>query len=295
MMPVPKGKIIAIGGNVDKGTYPTPSLPNLRRKINFFQQGILERIHRELYGKTSRLEIVTTASLIPEEVGAAYVQAFALLDSHNVGVLHIQTREEADQPENLARLRQAHGVLFTGGDQSRIAAAFLQSQALSILQQRYQQEEKFLISGTSAGAMALGNIMIRSAEHRRILAKGTVRLGEGLSLLPNLIIDTHFINRRRMPRLIESIAAYPDHIGIGLGEDTGVMIRNGNVIETIGTGLVVLMDGRQLYENNFPAIANGEALCLEHLLLHVLPMGKCFMVSPGRFSEAQQGPNHQMF
>lgn len=268
-----------------------PTLPSLRRKINFFQQGILERIHMELYGTESRLEVMTTASLIPEEVGAAYVHAFQLLNSHNVGVMHIQTREEADRPENLDRLQKAHGVLFTGGDQSRITAAFLQTQALAILQQRYQLEEKFLISGTSAGAMALSNIMIKSAEHRRILAKGTVRLGEGLGLLPNMLIDTHFINRRRMPRLIESIAAYPDHIGIGLGEDTGVLIRNGHAIETIGSGLVIVMDGRQLYENNFPTIPNGEALCLEHLLLHVLPKGKCFMVRAGRFLEEPQGTN----
>ncbi|TPE43390.1 cyanophycinase [Pontibacter mangrovi] len=282
-MHVPKGKIVAIGGNVDRGSYPLPTRPSLRRKINFFQQGILERIHLELYGTESRLEIVTTASLIPEEMAAAYVHAFHLLDSHNVGTLHIRSPEEADRPENLERLRKAHGILFTGGDQSRIAAAFLHTQALSILQERYQQEEKFLISGTSAGAMALCNIMIKSAEHRRILAKGTVRLGEGLSLLPAMLIDTHFINRRRMPRLMEAIAAYPDRIGIGLGEDTGVLIRNGNVIETIGSGLVILIDGRQLYENNFPDIPNGEALCLEHLLLHVLPKGKCYLVQHGRF------------
>ena len=268
---------------MDKGTYPTPTIPSLRRKINLFHQGILERIHLELYGTESRLEVVTSASLIPEEMGAAYVQAFKLLDSHNVGVLHIQTREEADRPDNLTRLQEAHGVLFTGGDQSRIAAAFLHTQALAILQERYQQEDKFLISGTSAGAMALCNIMIQRAEHRRILAKGTVRLAEGLSLLPNMIIDTHFINRRRMPRLIESIAAFPDHVGIGLGEDTGVLIKNGNIIETIGSGLVILMDGRQLYENNFPAIPNGEALCLEHLLLHVLPKGKSYTVRSGCF------------
>lgn len=272
---------------MDKGTYPMPTIPSLRSKINFFQQGILERIHLELYGTESRLEVVTTASLIPEEMGAAYVHAFHLLDSHNVGLLHIRTREVADRPENLARLREAHGVLFTGGDQSRIAAAFLHTKALALLQERYDQEARFLISGTSAGAMALCSMMIRSAEHRRILAKGTVRLAEGLSLLPNMIIDTHFINRRRIPRLIESIAAYPDRIGIGLGEDTGVLIRNGNVIETIGSGLVILMDGRQLYENNFPAIPNGEQLCLEHLLLHVLPKGKSYRVRSGKFVKEQ--------
>lgn len=279
---------------MDKGTYPTPTIPSLRRKIKFFQQGILERIHLELYGTESRLEVVTSASLIPEEIAAAYVQAFHLLDSHNIGVMHIQTREEADRPENLERLRVAHGVLFTGGDQSRITAAFLNTHALAILQQRYQQEDKFLISGTSAGAMALSGIMIKSAEHRRILAKGTVRLGEGLGLLPDMLIDTHFINRRRMPRLIESIAAYPDRIGIGLGEDTGVLIKNGNIIETIGSGLVILMDGRQLYENNFINIPNGEALCLEHLLLHVLPKGKSYLVHSGCFLKEHEASQEEV-
>jgi cyanophycinase len=287
-MIIPKGKIVAIGGNVDKGSYPTPTLRSLRRRINLFEHGILERIHDELYGTDSRLEVITTASRIPEEMGAAYVNAFHQLDSHNVGVMHIQSPEEANKPEYLERLQQAHGVLFTGGDQSRITATFLHSQALPILQQRYEREAKFLISGTSAGAMALSNIMIKGAEHRRILAKGTVLLAEGLSLLPDMIIDTHFINRRRIPRLIESIAANPHHIGIGLGEDTGILIKNGTEIETIGTGLVILIDGRHLYENNFNTIPTGQPICLEHLIMHVLPKGKSYLVRAGRFLPGQQ-------
>ncbi|KAA9331778.1 cyanophycinase [Adhaeribacter soli] len=280
-METPKGKIVAIGGKEDKGSIPQPTDPELRNQVRFFENGILKRIHDELYGLGTRIEVVTTATQFPAEVGQAYLDAFLLLGCDNVGQLPIHSREDADEPEYLERLRKADGVMFTGGDQTRIAEIFPGSKALQILKQQYWQKEKFLISGTSAGAMALAGIMITASDERDPLVKGTVQLGEGLGLLQQVIIDTHFINRRRMPRMIESIAAYPDHIGIGLGEDTGILITRGTNIETIGSGLVMIMDGRKLKDNNYQQVEPGEQLCLENILLHVLPRGKSFQIPSG--------------
>ncbi|WP_018478669.1 cyanophycinase [Pontibacter roseus] len=281
-MEAPKGKIVAIGGNEDKGSVPRPADEQLGDNIRFFEQGILRRIHDELHGLGTRIEVVTTASLIPEEVGQAYLDAFLLLGCDNVGVLHIRDAADANKAEYLERLAKADGVMFTGGNQTRLAEIFPGSQALQLLKTRYMQEEKFLISGTSAGAMALTHIMIEQSKETIPLVKGMVRLCEGLGLVNQVVIDTHFVNRRRIPRLIETIAANPSLIGIGLGEDTGILITNGDCVETIGSGLVILIDGRKLDENNYATAGEGEALCLENLIMHVLPKGKEFWINTGK-------------
>ncbi|MBX0332126.1 cyanophycinase [Pontibacter sp. HSC-14F20] len=280
-MRYPKGKIVAIGGNEDKGSLPMPDEAHLRAQVRFFETGILKRIHDELHGIGTRIEVITTASHIPEEMAQAYYDSFLLLGCDNVGTLHLQTKEDIVKPENLDRLRKTDAVMFTGGDQRRITEVFAGSQALKILEERYWQEEKFLISGTSAGAMAMAEIMILGAIEQSLLVKGAVELGNGLGFLKNVIIDTHFVNRRRIPRMIESLAANPALIGIGLGEDTAVLITGGNCLETIGSGLVVLFDGRHLKENNYAQLAPHEPLCLENMLMHVLPKGKRFETQSG--------------
>lgn len=272
---------MAIGGKEDKGTVPRPVEPHLRDQVRFFENGILKRIHDELRGLGTRIEVITTATSFPEELGQAYFNAFLMLGCDNVGQLHIQTREDANEPEYLERISQADGIMFTGGDQTRLTDVFTGSAALEILKKRYQEEEKFLISGTSAGAMALAGIMITGSNEQDPLVKGTVYMGAGLGLLENLIIDTHFVNRRRMPRMIESIAAHPDHIGLGLGEDTGILITNGTNVETIGSGLVMVLDGRKMKENNFARVASGDLICVENLIMHVLPRGKSFLIPSG--------------
>lgn len=280
-MEIPNGKIVAIGGNEDKGSVPLPAEEQLQKQVRFFENGILKRIHDELYGLGSRIEVITTASQIPEEMAKAYQDAFLLLGCDNVGVLPIHSGEDINREDYLNRLKYANGIMFTGGDQNRLVEVFNGSTALQILKERYLKEEKFIISGTSAGAMAMSQLMICGSEEQNPLVKGTVQLGLGLGLLHNTVIDTHFVNRRRMPRMIETIAAYPQHIGIGLGEDTGILISKGEYIETIGSGLVVVLDGRYLRDNNFSQAKTGEALCLENMVMHVLPRVRTFVIGAG--------------
>ncbi|MHC2991007.1 cyanophycinase [Pontibacter sp. HJ8] len=282
-MQTSKGKLVAIGGNEDKGTVPAPDDSASRNQLRFFDQGILKRIHDELPGPGTRIEVITTASSIPEEMGKMYTDAFLLLGCDNVGVLPIQQPCDAANPLYLDRLREANAVMFTGGDQERIRQVFLKTEALQILKCRYEQEEMFLISGTSAGAMALSKTIIDGSIGTDSLVKGKVELKEGMNLIDGVIIDTHFVNRRRMPRLIEAIARVPSHIGIGLGEDTGILIKNNACVETIGSGLVIILDGRRMEKNNYRDIREGEALCLENLILHVLPKGQKYNLQTGKF------------
>ncbi|KAA9332631.1 cyanophycinase [Adhaeribacter soli] len=269
-----KGKLLIIGGHEDKGDYENLSEEDLARKNSFAAEGVLKRFLVTLQKDEPKIEVITTASEIPEEVGEMYQKAFKNLQVEKVGIMHIKVPADANDPEVLERLRKADGLLLSGGDQSRLVSTFSGSKALRIIQERYRDEENFLIAGTSAGAMCMSQVMITGNIESGPMVKGTVHTGTGLGLLNRLIIDTHFMVRRRFFRLAEAVAAFPDHIGVGLDEDSAILISANKTIETIGSGLVVIFNGRQLTKNNFPDILHGDRISLQHIILHILPKGE---------------------
>lgn len=281
----PLGKLLAVGGNEDKGTYPNP---RTRRKyyLNFFELGILKRIVLESGKPDPRIEVITTASMIPQEVGPVYVASFAMLGCHNVGVMDIGTPDEARQPEFLTRLQAADVVMMSGGNQSRLREMFGTTEFLTLLTRRYYQEPNFIIAGTSAGAMAMSERMIRGGSVPDSLLKGAVKMGHGLGLLPAAIIDSHFVKRGRFGRLIEAVALHPQLIGIGLGEDTGVLITAGTVVETVGSNLVIILDGHDIQHNNAAAAKKGTPLSIEDVKLHVLAKGNVYNMAERKFYAA---------
>src|SRR5690606_35995302 len=111
-------------------------------------------------------------------------------------------------------------------------------------------EDEFVIAGTSAGAMAMSRIMIKGGSATESLLRGSVKMAHGLGLIDGVIIDSHFVARGRFGRLIEAVATHSKTIGIGLGEDTGVLITEGDLIETIGSNLVVVVDGHSVGYTN---------------------------------------------
>jgi len=268
----PKGKLIVIGGSVDRGSF-SESKEDLKRNLRFFEKGILKRITTESLKKNlSKIEIITTASNIPEEVGEEYINAFAQLDVMNVSVLNIKTREEANAPENVERLKVADVVVFTGGDQLRLTSIFGGTAFHHLLLEKYQNEE-FIISGTSAGAAASSNNMIYQGSSHEALLKGEVKITGGLGFINNVIIDTHFVQRGRIGRLLYACASNPINLGIGLGEDTGLLIVNGNNMEAIGSGLVMLVDGTHMKDTNISDVEIGEPVSIENLIVHVMSLG----------------------
>jgi cyanophycinase len=279
---IPRGKLIAIGGNEDKGTYP--SVRSKRKYyLNFFELGILKRVVSESGKADPRIEVVTTASMIPQEVGPIYIGSFAMLNCHNVGIMDIRTPADARQPEYLARLLAADVVMFSGGNQSRLREMFGETDFLDTLTRRYYAEPDFVIAGTSAGAMAMSQHMIRGGSVPDALLKGAVKMGVGLNLLPAAIIDSHFVKRGRFGRLIESVALYPKLIGIGLGEDTGVLITDGHLVETIGSNLVIILDGYDIVHNNAAAAKKGTTLSIENFKMHVLAKGNVYCMTERKF------------
>ncbi|MFZ4613182.1 MAG: cyanophycinase [Bacteroidia bacterium] len=278
---IPKGILISIGGNEDKGTAIEPKFTQ-KDHLNFFEFGILKRFLQEMKGIESRVEVITTASSIPEEVGQNYLDAFAKLGCLNVGVLHIKKREESDTPEFLERIKNCDGVMFTGGNQMRLSMIFGGTKFLEILHERYENES-FVIAGTSAGAMAMSSTMIYQGSSSVALMKGEVKITTGLAFMNNVIIDSHFVTRGRFGRLAEAVAGNPGCIGIGLGEDTGVLVTEGNKLEAIGSGLIILFDGHEIKHSNIADVEHGAPLSIEHLIIHVMAKGNHYNVKSRKF------------
>ena len=272
-----QGKLVIIGGAVDKGSFTETDLDkNASNNLNFFEKGILKRIIDESkHKKESRIEVITTASKIPREIGPEYVKALNFLGATNVDVLYIERREQAIDPEVLARLKAADVVMFTGGDQLRLTSILGGTPFDDMLIQKYRNED-FIYAGTSAGAAAASNNMIYQGSSSEALLKGEVKITSGLGLIDGVIIDTHFVQRGRIGRLFQAVVGNPKVLGIGLGEDTGLLITNGRQMEAIGSGLVILVDGREIKDTNLTQIELGEPISINHLVTHVMSKNDTF-------------------
>lgn len=284
----PKGKLIAIGGAEHKGADMEVEGFH-RNNLNFFELGILRRVVEEAGGVAARIEVITTASMIPYEVGENYLNAFGKIGCTNIGVMHIRTRQDAMNAEYIERIRQCDAVMFSGGNQLRLSATDGGTEFLSILKRRYTEED-FLVAGTSAGAMAMSNTMIYEGNAARAHLKGEVKITTGLGFLNSVIVDSHFEKRGRFGRLAQAVASNPGCIGIGLGEDTGMLVTKGNKMEAIGSGLVIIIDGHDILHSNIADIPDGNPISMENLKVHFCEKGNGYLIKERKFlPEASEG------
>lgn len=281
MTEIPKGKLIAIGGSEDKADDLEPAA--LNEQIH--RAGVLRRIMSEMRGNTSRVEVITAASTVPFEMEKAYKQAFEKMGCYNVGVMHFEDYSQGSNPTYVERIMMADGVLFTGGDQCKLRDKLEDTPVAMALRKRYFTTN-FLLAGTSAGAMAQSLNMIESGNAGDALLKGETQMGRGLGFLTDVIIDTHFVQRGRFGRLLHALANYPDQLGLGLGEDTAVLITKGRYLETLGTSLVVIFDGSEMGHNNISLVPMHQPLSIENIKVHVLGRGYCYDLKERRFIAA---------
>ncbi len=278
-----KGKLIAIGGAEDKGTDLEKGEIH-RNNLNFFELGILRRIVEEARrGTLSRIEVVTTASMIPYEVGDNYLNAFGKIGCTNIGVMHIRNRTDAQQEDFIARIRSCDAVMFTGGNQLRLSSTFGGTIFLRMITERFREEDDFVVAGTSAGAMAMSNTMIYEGNSTRAHLKGEVKITTGLGFMKDVIFDSHFEKRGRFGRLAQAVATNPSCIGIGLGEDTGMLITGCNRMEAIGSGCVIIIDGHEICHSNIADIPDGNPFSVENLKVHFCEKGNGYLVKERKY------------
>lgn len=282
-MDFPKGFLVSVGGAEDKGTDLEKGIIE-RNRLNFFELGILSNIitltkeHHDPY-----VEVITTASSIPDEVGEKYKEAFLKLGCTNIGHMRIRNREDAMNPEYIERMKKCNCVMFSGGNQLRLSSIFGGTELLDIIKERYQNEH-FVIAGTSAGAMAMSNTMIYEGSADNAHLKGEVKITTGLGFVQHVIIDSHFDKRGRFNRLAQAVAANPGALGIGLGEDTGVIISEGHILKAIGSGSVTIIDGKLIDYNNIADIEIGKPISVENIIVHLMSKNDVYDIKKRNFS-----------
>lgn len=280
-MKAPKGKIFIIGGAEFKDDgHDLPMVEENRESKPF---DILNMILPESKIRGT-IEIIPTASRIPEKMGKSYIDTFTKIGFNNVHVMNIKTRDEANHQENIKRIEKAHAVLFSGGSQLRLSTILGAGRVSEALMEKYCDDPDFIIAGTSAGAMALSKIMIIEGQTSEAMLKGDLKTSSGLGFIDHIIIDTHFVKRGRFGRLTQAILTNPTYFGVGLGEDTALMITKGNVMSCIGSGMVmIIIDGASSRYTNIAEANEHDPLSVENLTVHILTTGDSFLLEEKKF------------
>lgn len=277
---VPKGKILIIGGNEDRDDNKVEMQDSNR---NFSPNEILKLLAGS---KDDRIEVITAASTEPESMRETYQKTFAEIGYTNFGFLH--TFEETPEDLYLERIAKAKTMFFTGGDQNRLGKHLNQSAIRNLLHEKYMNQEDFIIAGTSAGAMLLPEVIICEADNGEAIIENDIKLGKGLGLLDNLIVDTHFIHRGRFGRLAHAVLLHQELHGAGLGEDTALFIEDGNRAICKGSGMVLLISGRDIGQTNVETVKKGSPVYAENFRVHILTENCSVDLNTGKMMAANQ-------
>ena len=230
-----------------------------------------------------RLVVATLASEEPDWQWATYSRVFRELGVPQVDHLGVTAREQLSDTKTLTLLGQASAVFFTGGDQLRITTLLGGTPAYDIVRTLYKKREG-IIAGTSAGAAAMGQVMLMSSatggpDTHKI--RQAFMMARGLSLVRDVVIDQHFAQRARIERLLGAVAENPAVLGVGIDEDTAIIVDY-QQFQVIGSGAVYVADGSSISYTNIAEREHESTLCLHDVRLHVLASGSGYNMSTRR-------------
>lgn len=224
--------------------------------------------------KAQNIVIIPTASSYNYELGREYKHVFKVLGIKNVESLYIRYREDVDASKNLEYVQNADMIFFTGGDQVKLVDILGNTKLIELIKYRFENE-KLSVAGTSAGASASSNPLIYNGDDIAYY-KGTVKYHEGFGLLPNVTVDTHFIERSRIGRLVQFLASEQSKRGLGVSEDTGVIIYPNARAEIVGSSSAVFVSADKLQQTNFHDIQEQEIISAHNLKFSFLVDGDLF-------------------
>lgn len=211
----------------------------------------------------------------PESLFDEYEKAFRALGVKHLYKLEINDREEAKSESKLRILDDATGVFFTGGDQMKITSQIGDTPVFRRLQEIY--EEGGLIAGTSAGAAVMSETMlVTGGDEDSHVIGGSLRMAPGLGLIRDVIIDQHFMERGRLGRLLGAVAQNPKNLGIGIDEQTAIVVERGNGFYVLGSGAVYVIDGSEVSYSNIAEEDLKKTLSIYDVRMHMLSQGDRF-------------------
>ncbi|WP_342128892.1 cyanophycinase [Hydrogenophaga sp. OTU3427] len=267
------GRLVAIGGAEDR-----------------LQDRVILRRYVELCGgPRARIRVLSAASGDPRGVWLAYQQVFAELGVSDSAHLDIIDPTHANSAEVVDQILDADGIFISGGDQRRLMDLVWETEAFRALHTAFHLRG-CCVGGTSAGAAVLSRHMLAQGAAPRLPEKEAAELDLGLGFVSKAIIDQHFSERGRLGRLLSVLAQRPDMLGVGIDEDTALVIERGLSVEVVGQGAVTLVDGRQL-RSNFDDIDSHERLEMLNVRVHLLPAGRRYSASSGDYSFRRMPPS----
>jgi len=252
-----RGKLFAVGGAEDKEK----------------DCRVLKEFLRVAKGARARVVVMTVATDEPAKSGGELVSVFKRLGVDGVEVVDVSAREDADSEEALEKIKQATGLYFTGGDQLHITSLLGGTQMHRLIQQRF--ERGLVVGGTSAGAAMMSNTMIIGGDSDNNPRFEGVQMAPGLDLFLGCIVDTHFSQRGRHGRLLTAVAHYPQELGLGIDENTAMVVDK-TEFRVVGEGAVTVIDASEMTYTNVPYVEKRQGLSLFNVKLHVLAEGARF-------------------
>lgn len=237
---------------------------------------ILRRFVDFCGGADARIRLITAASSEPEAVAQSYQRVFDALGAHDFAALPLSDRESAAQAPVLEAIGRADGIFISGGDQARLMDVLWETPVYAALHEAFHVRG-CCIGGTSAGAAVMSRHMIAQGPAVLRPSKEVTSTDIGLGLLSSAVVDQHFSERRRLARLLSTLALRPDLLGVGIDEDTALVVERGVAVEVIGRGSVTLVDTTEM-QSNVDAIEAEEQIEMLGVVLHSLPAGRRYGV-----------------
>lgn len=250
------GHLLVIGGAEDK----------------YNERRILKKFLELAGGTGAEVLIVPVASDYPEFAADVYTQAFRNLGVANPRVLRATSRQDVVNADVDKLLDGVTGIIMTGGDQMRLVS-LLGGTKLAEKIRKLVRETEVVLAGTSAGAAAMSTSMIVRGEPTSHPHKNAVRLSPGLGFLKNIIIDQHFNERGRISRLITAVSFNPYNLGIGIDENTAIILDGKKNLEVFGQGSATIIDGSRITFNEIAEVADNESFSVCGVQFHVLREG----------------------
>ncbi len=233
--------------------------------------GLLARIVKE--SRASSAVIIPAASTVQEELDRDYLAAFRSLGVAEVFPLVIADRDAADGPENLGKVGRADLIFFTGGSQLRLLETLEGTKIFDLVVRKHL--EGTAVAGTSAGAAAAGDWTIYHGDGHGT-EKEACGWRRGFGFLPGMVVDTHFMERGRIYRLAQFLASGNCRLGIGVPEDTAVLVGPDGVMEAAGSGVVTVMDAGHLTSNDYQGVEKGSQVTVNGIRAGFLAPGARF-------------------
>jgi len=255
-----QGRLIIIGGGEKKDP----------------ERKILKEVARQADG--GKLVVVTVATEEPDESWEEYWQIFQELGVKNLEHLDVRIREQAKTEEALQAVKGASVVFFTGGDQLKITSQLGDSKVYQWIEKLYH-EEGGTIAGTSAGASVMSETMLTSGDSNGShQVSKLLGMAPGLGLIHNVVVDQHFAERGRLGRLLGAIAQNPRQLGIGIDENTAMIMHDQESFEVLGAGAIYVLDGSDSSYSNLADEKDEQekTMALFDIKLHVLSEGNRF-------------------